>query len=277
MREAIGELLSPPSNRPRQPRAKSKPQPKSQPQPKPGRPSVPQSSAAQVFAAMVKSSPAKPTKTVMQRLCRDLWDCRIFHASAIHKHVSVEPCAVFAKDDQEAREVKDWISANKSDAPIALVTLDTHGLTKVLVEPGPTVANVRLEHFGDESKAPKPKAGTPDAKFNDSPIQSKDVDETLTFRLTLSREFSEASLFDKGKSKPQLLPSLLLPSNALSQVIRTFGLAVYDNEVTCLILIKKDSGENFSMQITCRGFYYPSPQQEAKDFVVTATLQRKCQ
>ena len=89
----------------------------------------------------------------------------------------------------------------------------------MLVEPGPSVANVRLEHFGDESKAPKPKGGSPDAKFNDTPIQIKDVDETLTFCLTLSRDFSEASLLDKGKSKPQLLPSLLLPPQALSQVI----------------------------------------------------------
>ena len=91
------------------------------------------------------------------------------------QHVSVEPCAVFAKDDQEAREVKGSVSANKSDAPITLVTLDTHGLTKVLVEPGPTVANVRLEHFGDEPKAPKPKAGSPDAKFNGTPIQRRIV------------------------------------------------------------------------------------------------------
>lgn len=60
------------------------------------------------------------------------------------------------------------------------------------------------------------------------------IDETLTFRLALSREFSEASLFDWGKSKPQLLPSLLLPLNALSQVIRTFDLAAWDNEDTCM-------------------------------------------
>ena len=58
-------------------------------------------------------SPAKPAKNVMERLC-----CDLKNASAILKHVSVEPCAVFAKDDQDAREVKDWISANKSDAPI---------------------------------------------------------------------------------------------------------------------------------------------------------------
>ena len=147
----------------------------------------------------------------MERLCRDLWDCRIFHATAIQKHVSVEPCAVFAKDDREAREVKDRISAT-----ITLATLDSHSLT---------VANVRLAQVGGEPKVRKPKAWSPGAKFNDTAIQSKDVDETLTFRLTLSREFSEASLFDWGKSKPQLLPSLLLPLNALSQVIRTFGLA----------------------------------------------------
>ena len=60
------------------------------------------------------------------------------------------------------------------------------------------------------------------------------VDETLTFRLALSREFSEASLFDWGKSNPQLLPSLLLPLNALSQAILSCGLAAYDNEDTCM-------------------------------------------
>lgn len=95
------------------PQPKSKLQPKSQQQQKHGWPSFLRSSADQVFAALVgQSSPAKPAKNVMERLCRDLWDCRIFHASAIHKHVSVEPCAVFAKDDQEAREVKGRIQQN---------------------------------------------------------------------------------------------------------------------------------------------------------------------
>ena len=85
-----------------------------------------------------------------------------FHASAIHKHVSVEPCAVFAKDDQEAREVKGRISAKQSDAPITLATLDSHSLPKVLVEPRPTVANVRLAEVRGESKVPpaaNPKLG----------------------------------------------------------------------------------------------------------------------
>ena len=45
----------------------------------------PHSSADQVLAAMIgQSSPAKPAKNVMQRMCCDLWDCHIFHASAIH-------------------------------------------------------------------------------------------------------------------------------------------------------------------------------------------------
>ena len=87
----------------------------------------------------------------------------------------------------------------------------------MLVEPRPTVANVRLAEVGGESKVRKPKAWSPDAKFNDSAIQSKDVDEILTFRLALSREFSEVSLFDWGKT--QLLPSLLLPFNSLSHVL----------------------------------------------------------
>ena len=145
------------------PQPKSKPQPKSQPQQKHGWPSFLRSSADQVFAATVgQSSPAKPAKNVMERLCRDCWDCRIFHASAIHKHVSVEPCAVFAKNDQEAREVKGRISAKQSDAPITLATLDSHSLPKVLVEPRPTVANVRLAEVRGESKVPpaaNPKLG----------------------------------------------------------------------------------------------------------------------
>ena len=92
---------------------------KSQQQQKHGRPSFLRSSPDQVFAAMVRqSSPAKPAKNVMERLCRDLWGCRIFHASAIHKHVSVEPCAVFAKDDQEAREVKGRIQQNNLMLPL---------------------------------------------------------------------------------------------------------------------------------------------------------------
>ena len=110
VRSILGDLLSDrslPSDKPRRPLPKSKPLPKSQPQPKHGRPSFLQSSAGQVFDAMVgQSSPAKPTKNVTQRLCRDLWDCRIFHASAIHKHVSVEPCAVFAKMTRKLVRIK---------------------------------------------------------------------------------------------------------------------------------------------------------------------------
>ena len=95
------------------PQPKSKPQPKSQQQQRHGWPSFLRSSAGQVFAALVgQSSPAKPAKNAMERLCRIRWDCLMFHASAIHKHVSVEPCAVFAKDDQEAREVKGRIQQN---------------------------------------------------------------------------------------------------------------------------------------------------------------------
>ena len=68
------------------PQPKSKPKPKSQQQQKHGWPSFLRSSADQVFAATVgQSSPAKPAVIGG------------FHASAIHKHVNVEPCAVWPK------------------------------------------------------------------------------------------------------------------------------------------------------------------------------------
>ena len=73
-------------------------------------------------------------------------------------------------------------------------------------------------------------------EFDDSSeVASTLKTEWRIFRLTLS-ELADASRFADARSRPQGLPGVMLSAALASKVVRTFAVAVYDTEVTCLII-----------------------------------------
>ena len=51
-------------------------------------------------------------------------------------------------------------------------------------------------------------------------------------------EFADASRFADARNRPQGLPGMMLSAALASKVVRTFAVAVYDTEVTCLIKVR---------------------------------------
>ena len=74
-------------------------------------------------------------------------------------------------------------------------------------------------------------------EFDDSSeVASTLKTEWRIFRLTLVSELADASRFADARSRPQGLPGVMLSAALASKVVRTFAVAVYDTEVTCLII-----------------------------------------
>ena len=58
-------------------------------------------------------------------------------------------------------------------------------------------------------------------------------------RVTASKLFN-LDLFTKAAANPSRLPALVLPAPLLAKVVRTMGVVVYKEEVTCLVRTRVD-------------------------------------
>lgn len=70
-----------------------------------------------IFADLLKKGQALQ-KAPVQRLCGDLWDCRIVHANSLRRHEGTESIVVFAQNHAESQNAKDWVSALKHAVPV---------------------------------------------------------------------------------------------------------------------------------------------------------------
>ena len=91
-------------------------------------------------------------------------------------------------------------------------------------------------------------AGEAAATINDKAIPDVDL---VQIRLTLAKLFNP-ELFERATTHPNRLLSIVLPPAMLPRIIRTMAVAVYANEVTCLLRVRADLVSAFTTtQVPC--------------------------
>ena len=155
------------------------------------------------------------------------------------------PCVIPVYTQAGLDEVRSWATASPPVRPVTCVDFISPAPSqKVLVlvprAPGPTVRLATLHSLSAQCPGPKPLSIAVSPELDDKALNADaKVPEWANFRLTLAREFCDAERFAAGKARPQALPALLLPKVTVGLIIRTFAVAVYDTELTCLFRVRK--------------------------------------
>ena len=255
------------------PRAAPKVQASPKPKPKPkGNPT---------FAQLVKgAAPLIPDrKQPKPQLVSQGWDakCRIVAVKTLHA-LPDDPgsVVVVAHTDEELQEVLEWAAAASPTGPVACVDFFTQGPLQagkaegcdVLVRfpNSPAIVSKRAVLHLITDNGPKPISLEPKEEFQDLANSTPDKQpETLVLRLTLAKEYADPTRYGEAHKRPQTLPSLLLPSLA-SKVLRTFAVATYEGEITCLLSIRASDGPAFLKATLCPGTFI-APQRSATSSV----------
>ena len=256
----MGGKLPPsaPAVAPRKPKAQrrpkgNKPRAPDGPPPPPAPAPARQEPAADTFAAVVRAGlknkpPAPPT--VPFRLAPQGWDCRIRTVSNLRDPLD-GPCVIPVYTQQALDEVKSWASATPPGQPVTCVDFVTASpaSTVLVLLPralGPSTKKATLHDLsGPSNPGPQPRklAAAPELDDKAESGEESQKLEWANFRLTLASEFCEAERFAAGKAKPQALPALLLPTEVVSLIIRTFAVTTYDSELTCLFRVRKKDAD----------------------------------
>ena len=119
---------------------------------------------------------------------------------------------------------------------------------------------------------PEPIACSPPAGSDDKAREDKPSPETAILRLTVAREYHDAEVFQKLSDKPRGLVAAALGDSA-SRVIQSFAFAAYDNEVTCLLRVRKSDTKQLLTASRGPGVFL-APHREAKPTVAVQWLER---
>ena len=162
-------------------------------------------------------------------------------ANAI-RHKAAGPRVVTAHTADQLQDVLNWASASAPELPTTCVDFVSEDTTHtVLVQlpgaPGMSLHKVKTHKLTDDG--PMPDELAVKSEFDDSSeVASTSKADWRIFRLTLVSEFADASRFADARNRPQGLPGMMLSAALASKVVRTFAVAVYDTEVTCLIKVR---------------------------------------
>ena len=182
-------------------------------------PKQPPRTAGDTFARLAASGCAKPAKAGKKpSLAQAGWKCQVVTANAIH-HQATGPRVVTAYTAEQLQDVLNWASASKPEHPTTLVDFVSEDTThKVLVRlPGaPSLSLQKVKLHQLTADGPMPDGLAVKSEF----------------------EFADASRFADGCNRPQGLPGMMLSPALASKVVRTFAVAVYETEVTCLIKVR---------------------------------------
>ena len=205
-------------------------------------PKQPPRTAGDTFARLAASGCAKPAKAGKKpSLAQAGWKCQVVTANAIH-HQATGPRVVTAHTAEQLQDVLNWASASKPEHPTTLVDFVSEDTThKVLVRlPGaPSLSLQKVKLHQLTADGPMPDGLAVKSEFDDDrEFADTSKADWKVFRLTLVREFADASRFADGCNRPQGLPGMMLSPALASKVVRTFAVAVYETEVTCLIKVR---------------------------------------
>ena len=234
------------------------------------------------FAQLVKgSAPAKTeVKSPKPQLVQHGWDakCRFVSAKTLHSLPDEPgPLVVIVHTDSELQEVRDWAAASNPARPVSCVDFCTMDCPQdvercdVLVRfpSSPAIVARKAALHLITKHGPKPFSLKPTEKFQDEQRSSdKNQPETAILRLTLAKEYADPTRFGEAQKSPQTLPALLVPGR-VGKILRTFAVATYEGEITCLLSVKASDVDGFlkDARTLCPGGFL-APQRTA-----TATVQ----
>ena len=190
-------------------------------------PKQPPRTAGDTFARLAASGCAKPAKAGKKpSLAQAGWKCQVVTANAI-RHQATGPRLVTAYTAQQLQDVLNWASASKPEHPTTCVDFVSEDTThQVLVQlPGaPSLSLQKVKLHQLTADGPMPDGLAVKSEFDDDrEFAGTSKADWKVFRLTLVREFADASRFADGCNRPQGLPGMMLSPALASKVVRTFA------------------------------------------------------
>ena len=211
-----------------------------------------------------------------------MWDCAVRSLRSLREPLK-EPLkgpVVVPVYTAEARdEALSWASASPPPVPVTCADFVSDpmqaGADKkafpVLVtsasSSGPSVRHALLHDLSANGvQGPRPLDLACSKEFDDDVSTDQTVAKWVVFRLTLAKRYCDAERFAAASKKPVSLPNLLLPATASRTVVRTYAVAAYDAEVTCLVRVREGDATSFAQcarQLPAGGFlaYQRNPLQ----------------
>ena len=227
-----------------------------------------------VRASAQSEGPTRSRPQGLPHLLPACWSCPVVAAAAVHK-APATACVIEAHTAEEAAEVALWATATSRKAPATCVDFsdakaDTDVVVTVSGVSGAVVRKASVRKL--TADGPEPIACSPPAGSDDKAREDKPSPETAILRLTVAREYHDAEVFQKLSDKPRGLVAAALGDSA-SRVIQSFAFAAYDNEVTCLLRVRKSDTKQLLTASRGPGVFL-APHREAKPTVAVQWLER---
>ena len=184
---------------------------------------------------------AAPTTTTKHRLWAADWDAKIIGLEGLNKVTHDQPVVVAVRSIPARNEAELWAHGRAKIGSTTIVFIDG-GTERVMLHTnkGPVAGRASVTRIG--ASPPCRTAGEAAATINDKAIPDVDL---VQIRLTVTKLFGP-ELFERATMHPGRLPSILLPAAMLPRIIRTMAVAVYANEVTCLLRVRADLVDAFT-------------------------------
>ncbi|CAK0846118.1 unnamed protein product [Prorocentrum cordatum] len=198
----------------------------------------------------------KEPPQVRARLFQDPWgQAKIVTSSAVRASLeqSTEPMVILAATRAEYEQCERARKALGNRQNITYVVLDSNGPDSVLLEGqrGPRSAKANITYLSES--APKC-AGLHAAMKDDKPVPANKL-KLVNFRITISAEFADETLFHVASAEPQTTPALVLGDVLAERVLRTRGAIAYDAEVTCIVSTTEANAADFRTAVPPRGAF----------------------
>ncbi|CAK0877162.1 unnamed protein product [Prorocentrum cordatum] len=198
----------------------------------------------------------KEPPQVRARLFQDPWgQAKIVTSSAVRASLeqSTESMVILAATRAEYEQCERARKALGNRQNITYVVLDSNGPDSVLLEGqrGPRSANANITYLSES--APKC-AGLHAAMKDDEPVPATKL-KLVNFRITISAEFADETLFHVASAEPQTTPALVLGDVLAERVLRTRGAIAYDAEVTCIASTTEANAADFRTAVPPRGAF----------------------
>ena len=163
------------------------------------------------------------------------WPAKVVGLDGLPKLPDTQPAVVVVCTSAAQFEAELWAQDREATAGTIVVLLG-RGTDPMLLHTakGPVAGTATVHSFGTDP--PRRTSLKASVKINDAACPSVPLGFA---RVTFSKLFNP-DLFTKAAANPSRLPALVLPAPLLAKVVRTMGVVVYKEEVTCLVRTRVD-------------------------------------
>lgn len=183
--------------------------------------------------------PASQAGGPAPKLWEQVWPCKVLGVKGLAALPPDEPVVVAVRSADGWQEAE--LRACSRQAGTSVVRVGgppdgpgEPGQVMVHSSKGPVLAAARCARFG--VAPPEVAESKVDPSLDDGAAEEVALG---ALRLTVVKEFCSAELFAAAKAQPHLLATLLLFAEARGRVLRTKAIAVYDGDITCLLVVRE--------------------------------------